>query len=48
MYVIFGEDKSKKTEDSAQNISIINKVVLKLLRHYKPEKARGYRKISMI
>ncbi len=49
MDVIFGEDKSKKqAEDSAQNFSLINKVALNMIRNYKPDEARGSKKISMI
>ena len=48
MDVIFGEDKSKKqAEDSAQNFSLINKVALNMIRNYKPDEARGSKKISM-
>ena len=49
MDVIFGEDKSKKqTGDSAQNFSLINKIALNMIRNYKPDEARGSKKISMI
>ena len=48
MDVIFGEDKSKKqAEDSPQNFSLINKVALNMIRNYKPDEARGSKKISM-
>lgn len=49
MDVIFGEDNSKKqAENSAQNFSLINKVALNMIRNYKPDEARGSKKISMI
>ncbi len=49
MDVIFGEDKSKKqAEESPQNFSLINKVALNMIRNYKPDEARGSKKISMI
>jgi hypothetical protein len=49
MDVIFGEDNSRKqAENSAQNFSLINKVALNMIRNYKPDEARGSKKISMI
>ena len=49
MDVIFGEDNSRKqAENSAQNFSLVNKVALNLIRNYKPDEARGSKKISMI
>jgi predicted transposase YbfD/YdcC len=49
MDVIFGEDNSKKqAENTAQNFSLINKVALNMIRNYKPDEARGSKKISMI
>lgn len=49
MDVIFGEDKSKRqAQESAQNFSLINKVALNMIRNYKPDEARGSKKISMI
>lgn len=49
MDVIFGEDNSKKqAENSAQNFSLMNKVALNMIRNYKPDEARGSKKISMI
>lgn len=49
MDVVFGEDRSKKeAKDSAQNFSLINKVALNMIKNYKPEEARGSKKISMI
>ena len=49
MDVIFGEDNSRKqAENSAQNFSLVNKVALNMIRNYKPDEARGSKKISMI
>ena len=49
MDVIFGEDNSgKQAENSAQNFSLLNKVALNMIRNYKPDEARGSKKISMI
>lgn len=49
MDVIFGEDNSKKqAENSAQNFSLLNKVALNMIGNYKPDEARGSKKISMI
>lgn len=49
MDVIFGEDNSRKqAENSAQNFSLVTKVALNMIRNYKPDEARGSKKISMI
>ena len=49
MDVIFWEDKSKKqAENSAENFSIINKVTLNIIRHYKPDEDICSKKISMM
>ncbi len=49
MDVIFGEDNSRKqAENSAQNFSLVNKVALNMIKNYKPDEARGSKKISMI
>ena len=49
MDVIFGEDNSRKqAKNSAQNFSLLNKVALNMIGNYKPDEARGSKKISMI
>lgn len=46
--VCFSEDSSKKQDAfSAQNFSLLNKVVLNMLRHYEVPHYKGAKKISM-